>query len=155
MACLIIALLHGTAMMAQGIVKGKVLDKQSNEALQFVNIRVSQAASGKLIKGAITDANGHFNVGGLPDGNYVLGVSFVGYKSISRKFSISKEKRQQTFSLLYLAEDQQTLKEVQVTGQRSQMKLEVDRKSFTVDQVLAAAGGSGVLIACMKKKKKD
>ena len=142
MACLIIALLHGTAMMAQGIVKGKVLDKQSNEALQFVNIRVSQAASGKLIKGAITDANGHFNVGGLPDGNYVLGVSFVGYKSISRKFSISKEKRQQTFSLLYLAEDQQTLKEVQVTGQRSQMKLEVDRKSFTVDQVLAAAGGS-------------
>ena len=34
------------------------------------------------------------------------------------------------------------LKEVQVTGQRSQMKLEVDRKSFSVDQVLAAAGGS-------------
>jgi len=34
------------------------------------------------------------------------------------------------------------LKEVQVTGQRSQMKLEVDRKTFTVDEVLAAAGGS-------------
>lgn len=29
-----------------------------------------------------------------------------------------------------------------MTGQRSQMKLEVDRKTFSVDNVLAAAGAS-------------
>ena len=38
---------------AQGSVKGHVLDKQTNEALQFVNVRVLQGE--KLVKGAITD----------------------------------------------------------------------------------------------------
>ena len=121
------------AIQAQGIVKGKVLDKQSSESLQFVNVTVSNAATGKLVKGAITDVNGNFNVSGLPYGKYVLGVSFVGYKSLSRNFTLSQNHNQEVFSLLYLAEDQHMIKEVEVKGQRSQMKLEVDRKTFTVD----------------------
>ena len=43
---------------AQGVVKGKVIDRQTDEALQFVNIRVSQGS--KLVKGAITDIDGAF-----------------------------------------------------------------------------------------------
>ena len=50
--------------------------------------------------------------------------------------------RQQHYNALYISEDAKMLGEVQVTGQRSQMKLEVDRKVFSVDQILAAAGGS-------------
>lgn len=127
---------------AQGVVKGRVLDKQTNEVLPYVNIKVEQAATGKMVKGAITDTKGTFSVGPLPDGSYVLTVSFVGYKAATRKFAISAKSRTVAFNALYIAEDRQTLKEVTVTGQRSQMKLEVDRKTFSVDQVLAAAGGS-------------
>ena len=129
------------AVMAQGSVRGKVIDRQSDEAMQFVNIAVHSNA-GKLVKGAITDATGSFSIGGLADGTYQLQVSFVGYKSVSRKFTLSPDHRREHFNALYLSEDATTLKEVQVTGQRSQMKLEVDRKTFTVDQVLSAAGGS-------------
>lgn len=127
---------------AQGLVKGKVLDKQNSESLQFVNITVTNAETGKLVKGAITDVNGHFNISPLPYGKYVLNVSFVGYKTQTRRFTLSQDHKQENYSMLYLAEDQQVLKEVEVKGQRSQMKLEVDRKTFTVDQVLAAAGGT-------------
>ena len=126
---------------AQGTVRGKVLDKQTDEAMQFVNVAV-QSPAGKLVKGAITDATGQFAIGGLQDGTYQLLVSFVGYKTVSRKFTLSAQQRRVSFNAIYLSEDATTLKEVQVTGQRSQMKLEVDRKTFTVDQVLAAAGGS-------------
>ncbi|WP_288287065.1 TonB-dependent receptor plug domain-containing protein [uncultured Prevotella sp.] len=59
-----------------------------------------------------------------------------------RRFQVTPEKRNIHYNAIYLSEDQKMLKEVQVTGQRSQMKLEVDRKTFTVDEVLAAAGGS-------------
>lgn len=127
---------------AQGTLKGRVIDKQTNEALPYVNIRVTQAGTGKMVKGAITDTRGTFNVNGLADGNYVLTVSFVGYKNLTRNFSISAKNRAVAYNALYISEDHQTLQEVTVTGQRSQMKLEVDRKSFSVDQVLAAAGGS-------------
>ena len=116
------------------------MDKQRDEALQFVNVKV--LSGGKLVKGGITDATGSFHVNGLPDGQYELQLSFVGYKSLTRQFSISPKKRTVNYPLLYLSEDSHTLKEVQVTGQRSQMKLEVDRKTFSVDNVLAAAGAS-------------
>ena len=127
--------------MAQGFVRGKVLDKQTDETMQFVNIAVLTTA-GQMVRGAITDANGQFNIGSLPDGSYQLQVSFVGYKTLIRKFTLTPQHRREHFNALYLSEDATTLKEVSVTGQRSQMKLEVDRKTFTVDQVLAAAGGS-------------
>lgn len=118
------------------------MDKQSNEALQFVNVRVSQAGTDKMVRGVTTDVDGAFSVTGLPYGSYDMTVSFVGYKNVVRHFTLSQKKRHANFPLIYLSEDSRTLQEVQVTGQRSQMKLEVDRKSFSVDQVLAAAGGS-------------
>jgi len=61
---------------------------------------------------------------------------------VTRQFTLTQKNSRVTFSLLYMSEDAQSIGEVEVRGQRSQMKLEVDRKVFTVDQVLAAAGGS-------------
>lgn len=127
---------------AQGSVKGKILDKQTNEVLQFVNVRVNQAATGKMVKGSVTDMKGAFSITGLPYGSYRLEVSYIGYKSVTRDFTLSAGRRQVSFPLVYLGEDTKMLKEVRVTGRRSQMKLEVDRKTFTADQVIAAAGGS-------------
>ncbi len=137
----IVLSLCAAGVWAQGQVRGKVLDRQSDETLQFVNIRVTDS-QGKLAGGGMTDVSGNFAVRSLRDGQYTLEVSFVGYKTVTRKFSITPQKRTAHFNALYLAEDTKTLGEVTVTGQRSQMKLEVDRKTFTVDEVLAAAGGS-------------
>ncbi len=137
----IILLLSVLGAAAQGVVRGRVVDKQSDEALPFVNVKVTDAG-GRMAGGAITDAKGQFSVGQLKDGTYTLQLSMVGYKTVTRQFQLTPQKRTQHYNMIYLAEDQHTLKEVQVTGQRSQMKLEVDRKTFTVDEVLAAAGGS-------------
>ena len=136
------ALFSAITVMAQGVVKGHVADKQTNERVQFVNVTVSNSATGKMVKGAITDADGAFKIDGLADGKYNLTVSFVGYKSVGRQFAISKDKRMQSFAIIYISEDTKMLKEVEVTGQRSQLKLEVDRKTFSADQIIAAAGGS-------------
>lgn len=130
------------ALQAQGIVKGKIIDKQTDEALGFVNIRVNSAKTGKLLKGTMTDAGGSFRIDGLPLEPMVLEATFMGYKAEERKFTLTADHDHVTFTRIYLAEDSKMLREVQVTGQRSQMKLEVDRKTFSVDQVLAAAGGS-------------
>jgi len=129
------------SVMAQGLVRGRVLDKQTDEAMQFVNIRVTDA-SGQLAGGTMTDVKGAFQVGNLKNGQYTLQVSFVGYKTITRRFQVTAQQQRVHFNALYISEDSHTLGEVQVKGQRSQMKLEVDRKTFTVDEVLAAAGGS-------------
>lgn len=127
---------------AQGMVKGHIIDKQTNERMQFVNIAVKNAGTNKMVKGAITDEGGAFQIDGLAYGRYDLVVSYVGYKSVGRQFTISADRRAANFPMIYIAEDTKMLKEVEVTGQRSQLKLEVDRKSFSADQIIAAAGGS-------------
>ena len=137
----VILLLSTIGIQAQGIVRGHVLDRNTDEVLQFVNIKVTDT-SGKMAGGAMTDVKGAFQITGLKDGSYTLQVSFVGYKTITRQFQITPQQRRVHYNALYIVEDAQTLKEVQVVGQRSQMKLEVDRKTFTVDEVLSAAGGS-------------
>ena len=134
-------LLSTIAIHAQGVVRGHVFDKQSDEALQFVSVHVTDN-SGKLVGGGMTDIKGQFNIKGLKNGSYRLEATLVGYKSEVRNFQITPQKQTVAYGRIYLSEDAKTLKEVQVTGQRSQMKLEVDRKTFTVDEVLAAAGGS-------------
>ena len=127
---------------AQGVVKGKVLDKNNDEPLGFVNVVVTKAGDTKMLKGAITDEKGHFAIDDLGYGSYDLQVSFVGFKSIKRQFTLNASKPTHQFSALYLSEDAKQLKEVTVTGQRAIMKLEVDRKSFDVTQDIANAGGS-------------
>ena len=127
---------------AQGIVKGKILDRQKSEPLGFVNIKVTEQGSDKFAGGGITDAGGNFNVTGLKDGKYTLTLTFMGYKDVTRQFEITPTKRDVQFKLLYMAEDAKQLNEVTVTGQRATMKLEVDRKSFDVGQLISNAGQS-------------
>lgn len=132
--------LCGYTGWAQGTVKGKILDRQKSEPLGFVNIKVTEQGSDKFAGGGITDAGGNFNVTGLKDGKYTLTLTFMGYKDVTRQLEITPTKRDVQFKLLYMAENAKQLNEVTVTGQRATMKLEVDRKSFDVGQLISNAG---------------
>ena len=140
--CFFLLLFSVMGAAAQGVVKGKVLDKNTNEPLEFINVVVSKRGDAKILKGALTDVSGSFSLSGLADGNYTLKVSFTGYKDLTRSFTISPSARTRHFAALFLSEDAHQLEEVTVTGQRQEMKLEVDRKSFNVDQQISNAGGS-------------
>ena len=125
---------------AQGTVRGRVVEKQTNEGMEFANVRVLQGS--KFIKGAISDSEGSFNITGLSYGTYTLQVTSIGFKEETRQFTLTQKNSRVTYPAVYMLEDAQSIGEVEVRGQRSQMRLEVDRKVFTVDQVLAAAGGA-------------
>ena len=90
----------------------------------------------------MTDADGNFSVTGLKNGKYTLSLSFMGYKEEQWQFEITAAARQQSYSRLYMTEDAKLLKGVTVTGQKGTMKLEVDRKSFDVSQLISNAGQS-------------
>ena len=139
---LVLLLIGAVTANAQGSVRGKIADKAKNEPLEFVNVSVSEQSTDKLVKGVITDGTGSFNIKGLANGDYVLSVSFIGYMTVKRNFVISDTKKDVRYSVIYLSDNTHSLKGVQVVGQKSTMKLEVDKKSFNVDQAIAASGGS-------------
>lgn len=138
--CLLLAV-TATAAYAQGSIKGKVLDKGTNAPIEFVNVVIaSKTDTTKTVTGAITDIDGRFKVSGLADGTYLITFSYMGYKTVRRNAVISAQNKSVSFAAVYMSEDARMLKEVQVTGQKSAMKLEVDRKSFDVSQLVSNAG---------------
>ena len=61
-----------STLSAQGFVKGKVLDKQNSEPLGFVNVRITQKASGAFVGGGMTDSEGNFTVKNLKNVIYPI-----------------------------------------------------------------------------------
>ena len=124
----------------QGQVKGLVLDKSNSEALPYVSVALTEGSSETPVAGVTTDATGHFHITGVKYGTYTMTLTFVGYKTVTKQIVLNEKKHTASFAALYMAEDAHVLNEVQVTGQRSAMKLEVDRKSFDVAGMVTSAG---------------
>ena len=131
-----------SAVMAQGSVRGKIVDETTGEPVEFVNIVLNRKSDNKMAGGTITDEQGSFHIEGLEYGGYVLTVSYIGYQNTTREFTLSATAKNAHFKQIAISEDSKVLKEVEVTGIRSQMKFEIDKKVFNVDQAIASTGGS-------------
>ncbi len=133
-------LLCSLAAHAQKGVHGTVYDKQLNEPLGFVTIQVLSLPNSSLVGGTMTDVEGNFQIEGLSPGKYTLTLTYVGYKHVSLAFELIAKKGNKNLNVIYMSEDAGQLQEVQVTGLKSAMKLEVDRKSFDVSQLISSEG---------------
>ncbi len=79
----ILFFLFPCSLMAQGL-SGDVYDEHHNP-LPGVQIYIPA-----LHRGGVTNVNGHFMLGDLPSGMYVVTISYVGYKKEVRRISIQK-----------------------------------------------------------------
>ena len=127
--------------MDAAVVKGKIVDA-GGSALDFVNVMLTSKSDKSVVYGAISDDTGHFEVMNVPAGEYELDITFVGYQTIKRDVSVKSLSDQVALGRLVLREDAKMLGEVEVVGQASQMRFDIDKKVFNVDQNLAASGAS-------------
>lgn len=126
--------------LAQGQIRGLILDKNTSEAMSFVSVALTPQGETAPTMGASSDAEGKFHFKNVKFGTYTLTLTFVGYKEVRKQVELNEKNHTISFAALYMKEDATTLNEVQVTGQRSAMKLEVDRKSFDVAGMVTSAG---------------
>lgn len=66
---------------------GHVLDKNTEEHLSFISVSLKGTTIGTM-----TDASGHYFLKNLPEGEFTMEVSAVGYKTVSRKVTLRKGK---------------------------------------------------------------
>ena len=118
-------------------VTGKVIDAGTKKAIDFANVSAMQGDN--LITGTITDEAGNFTLE-LKDGKYILAVSFMGYTEQKKEFVVAGQPV--NVGRIALREDSKMLQDVEVVGQGSSMRFELDKKVFTVDQNIASAGAS-------------
>lgn len=118
-------------------VTGKVIDFGTKKAIDFANVGVMQGEH--LVTGTITDETGAFTLE-LKDGQYTLVVSFIGYTEVKKELTVAG--KPVNMGRIALKEDSKMLQDVEVVGQGSSMRFELDKKVFTVDQNIASAGAS-------------
>ena len=118
-------------------ITGKVIDFGTKQPIEFANVSLMQGEN--LATGTVTDEKGDFSLE-VANGSYVLVVSFMGY-SEQRKDLVVADK-DINLGRISLKEDSRMLQDVEVVGQGSSMRFELDKKVFTVDQNIASAGAS-------------
>jgi outer membrane receptor protein involved in Fe transport len=126
-----------------GLVRGTVVDSKSGEALESVTVVVTKRnASQSTPFGVNTDKKGRFVIKNIPYGNYLLSISSIGYHTLEQEISLASDSKEIDLKQVTLSEQSELLDEVQVTAIGTQMKIDIDKKVFNVDQNISASGGS-------------
>ena len=128
-----------TLTMFAAQITGKVIDAGTKQPVDFANVSVVKRGETAPAGGTITDASGAFSLE-LTDGAYTVVVSFMGYREEKREITVAGKPI--NMGRIAIKEDTQVLQDVEVVGQNSSMRFELDKKVFTVDQNIASAGAS-------------
>ena len=106
-AAVMLLVATSVAVVAANI-KGKVVDRQTGEALIGATVMVGD-------NGCATDVNGEFELKGLKRGNLSIIIKYVGYKTLMLKASATDSPNAEPLTI-EMESDQQVLGEVKVTG---------------------------------------
>lgn len=161
------------ALPANGRVYGKLVDS-AGKAIRDASVMVLQKrfdTSTKqfkevLLKGVSTQSNGDFNLEELPImGELLLNISATGYEPKTEKVSFQLKMPagggtpaagqmpnmsalssmfEKDLGKISLKTDVQQLQTVVVTASNSKMRMDIDKKVFSVDQNIVSAGGTAV-----------
>ena len=116
-------------------ITGKVKDKI--DFIPFANVILKDNNS-KILSGTTTDDNGAFELI-AKKGSYILEVSFLGYKTLTKTIQVNGNL---ALGTLVLEENSQALSEVVIkTGKRVLERI-IDRLVFNVEKSIAATGGN-------------
>jgi hypothetical protein len=116
---LIVQLLTASVIFAQdGNLKGFVYDKENGEPCAFANVYFDGTSLG-----AATNINGYFNINKIPEGEFNLIVSYLGYDTL--KTNIVIKKGQLISKNLYLAPSSMILGEALVSAERTERTTQV------------------------------
>jgi outer membrane receptor protein involved in Fe transport len=134
-ACSFIALAEDNAKIS-----GVVADSTSSKPVEFATVALIDPASGKAIDGTIADENGRFSLNKVPNGNYKLTITFIGFETKTINVSID-DKKDVDLGTITISPTAQVLKEVTIEGQKAIIEERVDRTIYNAENDATAKGG--------------
>lgn len=142
---LLIFWVSGALCQAQNTISvtGKVLSIEQGKALEYVSVKLFQAADSSFQKGVFSGADGRFSIS-LNPGSYYLQLSLAGYENeFIEAFELKPS--QANFHLgtirMQLPKTQQ-VKDIVVQGQKEVMEAGFDKKVYNVAEDLNVSGGT-------------
>lgn len=128
------------SIFAQITVTGKVIEKNSEQAVEFATVMLADKTTKTTIGGATTDIDGNFEIK-TNKRDFYIEVTFIGFqKKTVEDFEIVNGKV--NLGAIVLSEDSEMLDEVEVVAEKSQTVFKLDKRVFNVGSDLSSTGAS-------------
>jgi len=128
-----------------GKIVGKIIDAENNVPMEYANVSVYRKENSKLVTGAITNANGSFEIGGLPSGNYYVEAAFIGFeKTTIKDLNLLPNSQNIDLGTISLNVSTKRLSDVNVVAERGRVEYKIDKKVINVANDINAIGGTAV-----------
>lgn len=126
-----------------GSISGKISDSETNLPVEYANVLVMKKTDSSLVNGSLTNSEGIFIINQVPFGRYLVKVSFLGYEEKwLEPIHLNQEERNAYFEQINIKPSAAVLSEFRVTGERSVLEMQIDRRVFNVDQSIISQGQS-------------
>ena len=130
----------GSGMQKTYEVKGKVVDKLTNQNLEYATV-VIRPVKGPRVFGGITDDKGTFQVN-VPAGIYNISVEFISFKT--NNLTEVKIDDDLDLGTIVLEEGTEALDEVELIAEKSTVEIKLDKKIYNVGQDMTVRGGNAI-----------
>jgi outer membrane receptor for ferrienterochelin and colicins len=120
-------------------VTGKIIDKKSNQPLEYATITLKNTKNPKAISGGITNNKGEYEADVIP-GIYDITIEFISFKNFEIKGKNITEKT--SLGTVALEDDASQLNEVVVRAEKSSVEIKLDKKVYNVGQDMMVKGGT-------------
>lgn len=125
----------------QSSISGKVINATTKEAAEFATISFKKQSDTSVIIGTKTKIDGSFALLNVPMDTYQVSISSIGYQTkIIKNFKVDEANK--NLGIIEINSSNKSLKNVVVVGEKADMEIGIDKKTFNVDKNITAAGGT-------------
>ncbi len=130
----------------KGRVYGKLIDSKTKKPIEYASVIVLWFNKDSLLGGTLTKKNGEFSIDNLPAmGGFRFKATLIGYKTYETKFYIQlPNKIEQDLGNINLEIDEKLLNEVEVTVNKNNLVMSIDKRIYNVDNDISVKGGTAV-----------
>ena len=128
------------ASAQKGSVSGTIVDTEG-QPLPGATVVVMNLDSTQ-VTGQSTKTDGTFSLSGIAYGEYLLRSSYVGYKTVWRNFTLSKQNKRMLMGEITLQDNAKLMKDALVTAQMAQVEMKADTFIYNADAFRVPAGSN-------------
>lgn len=121
-----------TAQKYNGIVRGTLKDSASREAIHDATVSIITAKDSSLLSFTVSSNSGFFEIKNIPSGNYILLVSYQGFRTLRKSFSIADTRPVSDMGAVPMAQDYKMLGEV-IIKDEVPIKIKGDTIAYNAD----------------------
>lgn len=129
----------------KGVIKAIVLDAKTNAPLEYANVTVHKSQDSSYVNGSATGKGGELLIPNIPEGQYYVKVSFIGYdKTIVPNVNVTKENYNISLGTIKINPTEVNLSAVNVVAEKPAEEYHLDKRVINVSKDNTAAGGTAL-----------